>query len=256
MDVLASIMAERRAAVVQDRISVPESVLVQLAKNRQHHSLIDRLREETGTAILAEVKKASPSAGVLREDYSPEVIAASYATHGAIGISVLTEPLHFMGSVEHLKSVRHAVDIPVLRKDFICDAYQILEAAAWGADVILLIAAALEDRELHLLYEEAIKLGLDVLAEVHDSIELKRVLPLEKAIVGVNSRNLKTLQTDLATARTLASQIPPERVSIAESGIKTRAEIESLQSHGYDGFLIGESLLRQEHPALALQQLL
>jgi indole-3-glycerol phosphate synthase len=256
MDVLADIMEERRAAVQDDRLIVPASALLPLAKRRKHHSLLDQLRLTHGTAIISEVKKASPSAGLLRESYAPEVIARSYSAAGAIGISVLTEPRHFLGSGAHLRAVREAVDVPVLRKDFICDTYQILEAAAWGADVILLIAAALDDTTLTSLYTYAISLGLDVLAEVHNQEELDRVLLLEHAIVGVNSRNLKTLKTDLSTAHNLATSIPKDRLSIAESGIRTRDEIVALEAAGYDGFLIGESLLRQPDPALALQRLL
>jgi indole-3-glycerol phosphate synthase len=256
MDVLARIMKERRLAVLADRAAVPEPVLQAAAGKRVHHSLSDRLRMHQATAVIAEVKKASPSAGLLREPYMPAETAAGYANAGAIAISVLTEPLHFLGSGADLRSVRAAVDIPVLRKDFICDSYQILEAAAWGADVILLIAAALTSDELLSLYGDAIGLGLEVLAEVHDREELERVLPLEKALIGVNSRNLKTLKTDLGIARDLVARIPADRLRIAESGIKTRRDILDLQQHGYDGFLIGESLLRQQDPAVALQALL
>ncbi|MFU8780072.1 MAG: indole-3-glycerol phosphate synthase TrpC [Kiritimatiellia bacterium] len=256
MDVLATIMAERRAAVSTARAAVPEARLVSAAESRVHHSLADRLRARTGTAIIAEVKKASPSAGLLRAEYAPATIAARYAEVGAIGISVLTEPNYFQGSGADLRRVRAAVDVPVLRKDFICDPYQILEAAAWGADVILLIAAALQPQELLSLYREAVGLGLDVLAEVHNRAELESVLPLEKALIGVNSRNLKTLRTDLRIARELVCHIPAARLRIAESGIKTRPDIEDLQQHGYDGFLIGESLLRETDPAAALRRLM
>ena len=256
MDVLGKIMAERRAAVLTARASVSEAVLAESASVRVHHSFVARLRDRTDAAIIAEVKKASPSAGVLRPDYAPAEIAAGYAEAGAVGISVLTEPNHFMGSGADLRGVRAVVDLPVLRKDFMCDAYQILEAAAWGADMVLLIAAALDRQEMLLLYREAIGLGLEVLAEVHDREELERVLPLEEAIIGVNSRNLKTLETDLDTARSLAAAIPSERICIAESGIKRHADIVDLQQYGYRGFLVGESLLRQSDPSAALRALL
>jgi len=254
MDVLSNIMRERRAAVVQARAAVPEAQLAELARTRVHHSFLERLR--AGTAVIAEVKRASPSAGLLRTDYDAAALATGYVAAGAAGISVLTEPRHFQGSGGDLRAVRAAVAVPVLRKDFICDAYQILEAAAWGADLILLIAAALRPQELTSLYREALGLGLEVLAEIHDRAELEMVLPLEQAIIGVNSRNLKTLQTDLATARSLAAHIPPGRVRIAESGIKTRADLADLRQHGYQGFLIGESLLRQPDPSRALRALL
>ena len=256
MDVLDKIMQERRSAVLNAKAAVSESDLQDVAARRVHHSLSQRLQDGTTISIIAEVKKASPSAGLLRSDYHPAVIAAGYADAGAVGISVLTEPIHFQGSEEDLRAVRAVVNLPVLRKDFICDPYQILEAAAWGADVVLLIAAALNRQQMLLLYREALALGLEVLAEVHDEDELMRVLPLEQAIIGVNNRNLKTLETSLDVARSLACQIPADRLCIAESGVKTRAEIEDLEQYGYRGFLIGESLLRETSPADGLRQLL
>ena len=256
MDVLTKIMTERKAAVLNARAAVSEDKLQEAAALRVHHSLVDRLRSATATSIIAEVKKASPSAGVLRADYDPAGIAAGYADVGAVGISVLTEPNHFQGCEEHLRAVRAAVDVPVLRKDFICDVYQILEAAAWGADAVLLIAAALDRQEMLLLYREALALGLDVLAEVHSPEELERVIPLDQAIIGVNNRNLQTLETSLDTARRLSEQIPEDRLRIAESGIKTRADILDLEQFGYQGFLIGESLLRDAAPEKALRMLL
>jgi len=151
--------------------------------------------------------------------------------------------------------VRSVVDLPILRKDFMCDPYQVAEAAAWGADVILLIAAALRDDEMQALYEAALELGLEVLAETHTAEELERVLPLSEAIIGVNSRNLKTLSTDLAVAHELAGRIPDDRLSIAESGIRHRSEIEGLERAGYDGFLIGEALVSHNDPGGRLKTL-
>ncbi len=255
MDVLGEIMAERKTAVMNARARVPEAELEKMASGRVHHSLIEALERSTSTAIIAEVKKASPSAGLLRDNYDPAGIAVGYAGAGAVGISVLTEPLHFQGSEADLRAVRGSVKLPVLRKDFMCDPYQVLEAAAWGADVILLIAAALDRQEMLLLYRVALELGLEVLAEVHNAYELERVMQLENAIIGVNSRNLRTLETSLDTARQLAQKIPSDRICIAESGIKTRADVESLELCGYHGFLIGESLLREEDPAAALRLL-
>jgi len=246
--VLGQIMAERRAAVAVARHAVSETVLARAAAQRVHHSLKARLRADDGTCIVAEMKKASPSAGLLRPDYDPAAIAQAYARNGAVGLSVLTEPLHFMGGEAHLRAVRAVTALPVLRKDFMCDPYQILEAAAWGADVVLLIAAALPDALMRALYGRALELGLEVLAEVHTEDELRRVLPLDEAVIGVNSRNLKTLKTDLAVAHRLAAAIPPERLSIAESGISGREQILDLEAAGYDGFLIGEALVRQDDP--------
>lgn len=256
MNILEQIMEERRTAVAVAQAQIPESVLAPAAARRVHHSLKERLNVRDGhTCIVAEMKKASPSAGVLRADYDPAAMARSYEANGAVGLSVLTEPLHFLGSEEHLRAARAATPLPLLRKDFIGDVYQVIEAAAWGADVILLIAAALPDELMRRLYERALTLGLEVLAEVHTLTELKRVLPLEEAMIGVNSRDLKTLRTDLATAHLLASKIPSGRLSIAESGISSRAEIEALEAAGYNGFLIGEALVRQGDPGAGLAAL-
>lgn len=256
MNVLESIMSERRADAENARLRVPVEKLRELAAKRTHHSLVDALRQGKTTRVIAEIKKASPSAGLLQREYYPADIAAAYKAAGAAGISVLTEPRHFLGSDGDLKAVRRAVGIPVLRKDFVSDPYQVVEAAAFGADVVLLIVAALKENELRSLYEEAISLGLDVLVESHTAAELEQALALEKAIIGVNSRNLKTLKTDLAVARELAAMIPRDRVAVAESGIKTRTDIESLKSHGYRGFLIGETLMLAKDPAEALKELI
>jgi indole-3-glycerol phosphate synthase len=256
MNTLQRIVAERRADAQAARREVSLETLRERAAGRTHHSLTARLRAGGGTRIVAETKKASPSAGVLRVDYRPADIARLYAGAGACAISVLTEPRRFMGGGGDLSAVRAAVDLPVLRKDFIGDAYQIAEAAAWGADVALLIVAALEEPELRDLYACARGYGLDVLAEAHTAAELDLALELPEAIVGVNSRDLKTLRTDLAVARELAGRIPAGRLSIAESGIRARTDIESLEALGYDAFLVGESILRAADPAAKLRELL
>ncbi len=255
-DILGQIMAERRAAVVDDRRDADLGALQAAADLREHHSLSERLRAAGGTCIIAETKKASPSAGLMRPDYDPAAITAGYERMGASAVSVLTEPRHFLGSLDHLRAVRSAVQLPVLRKDFTCDEFQLVEAAACGADLILLIVAALGDDELQTLYGAARALRLEVLVESHTAEELARALRLPEAIVGVNSRNLKTLTTDLAVAHALSAQIPPERLSIAESGISQRSEIESLQACGYRGFLIGEALVSNDDPAGRLSDLL
>lgn len=255
MSILDVIMHERRAAVDAARREMPLEQLREAAAVRQHHSLKERLRQDAGTHIIAEMKKASPSAGVLQDDYDPPQIAGHYVKNGAAGISVLTEPLHFLGRGADLRAVRAAVELPILRKDFMCDPYQLYQAAAWGADVILLIAAVLRDDELRTLYDTACALELEVLAEVHTEEELARVLPLSDAIVGVNSRNLKTLQTDLDVAHRLAGQIPGARLSIAESGIRMRHEIEALEAAGYHGFLVGEALMSNLDPGGRLSEL-
>lgn len=244
MNILTTIMDERRADVDKARAEVSQEALQSQAADRVYHSLIQRLAEGDGTQVIAEVKKASPSAGILVEDYRPAERATVYEVSGAAGISVLTEPNHFMGSAQDLRDVRGAVDLPVLRKDFMCDEYQLFEAAAWGADVVLLIVAALDKVLLRDLYSAAIALGLEVLVESHSADELEIALELENAIIGINSRNLSTLVTDLGVARDLAGRIPGNRLSIAESGIKCRSDIENLEEKGYNGFLVGESLLK------------
>lgn len=245
-------MAERRTGVEAARSLVSEEVLIRSSSTRVHHSLKVKLQVSAGTRIVAEMKKASPSAGLLRPDYDPASIAMTYERNGAAGLSVLTEPLHFLGAESHFRAVRMVTSLPLLRKDFMCDTYQVAEAAAWGADVILLIAAALTDDQMQILYKRALDIGLEVLAEVHTVEELRRVIPLKEAIIGVNSRNLKTLKTDLSTAHTLAAEIPRDRLSIAESGITCRREVLDLEASGYDGFLIGEALVRQDDPGAGL----
>ncbi len=255
-DVLRTIIAERRAAVAVARRRVPEAALRAAAVGRVHHSLADRLLAADGTHIIAEMKRASPSAGLLRAAYDPVALAAGYAAAGACGLSVLTEPLHFQGAGEHLQAVRRTCDLPLLRKDFLCEPYQVYEAAAWGADVVLLIVAALEPEALRTLWQTACACGLEVLAEAHTAAELDRALALPDALIGVNSRNLSTLQTDLGVAHGLARSIPADRLAIAESGIRTRAEVEGLEAAGYRGFLVGETFMRQPDPGVALKELL
>ena len=254
-------MAERRNDAWQASVSLPlerlERIVAGLPKIR---SLKERLAcaQARGRQafIIAEVKKASPSAGLLRASYDPAATARTYEQAGAVGVSVLTEPRHFLGRDEDLKQVRQAVNLPILRKDFVSDPYQVFETRALGADVILLIAAGLENSLLKQLYIIALAIGLDVIVEVHTRDEMDRVLPLDQAIIGVNNRDLNTLKTDLEQARNLAPLIPPGRLAIAESGIKSRHDIEDLQARGYRGFLIGESLMKSDNAAATLRALL
>lgn len=258
---LQSIMAERRNDAWQASVHLPlerlERIVAGLPKIR---SLKERLTcaQARGhqAGIIAEVKKASPSAGLLCEAYDPAAVARTYEQAGAAGVSVLTEPRHFLGRDEDLKQVRQAVNLPVLRKDFVSDPYQVFETRALGADVVLLIAAGLETSLLKQLYIIALAIGLDVIVEVHTRDEMDRGLPLDQAIIGVNSRDLNTLKTDLACVRDLASLIPPNRLAIAESGIKSRHDIEDLQARGYKGFLIGETLMKSDNAAATLRALL
>jgi indole-3-glycerol phosphate synthase len=209
-----------------------------------------------GPAVIAELKKASPSKGVLRLDYRPAAVAKSYADVGAAAISVLTDEEFFKGSLDDLEAVSRAVKIPVLRKDFILDPYQIVEARAAGADAILLIVAAHTDADLRALNAVAQRWGLDVLCEVHDLEELKRAKDLGVDAIGVNCRDLKTLQVDVRVHEQVVRAMPADVVRVAESGIRTPADIERLLKSGYDAFLVGEALMRQPDPAAMLALLM
>jgi indole-3-glycerol phosphate synthase len=206
--------------------------------------------------LIAEIKKASPSGGLIREDFDPAALAKAYQEGGATCLSVLTEPRHFQGSAEHLKAARGEVTLPVLRKDFIIDPWQVYESRAMGADCILLIMSALTDAEARELEETAIDLDLDVLVEVHDCDELVRALALQSSLIGINNRNLKTLRTDLRNTEELAPLIPPDRLRIAESGIRNADDLLRLSKVSVDCYLVGESLMRQENVTAATRLLL
>jgi indole-3-glycerol phosphate synthase len=206
--------------------------------------------------VIAECKRRSPSRGVLRADYDPVSIARSYVEAGAAAISVLTEPTFFDGSLDHLAAIRAAVNVPLLRKDFVVSEYQLLEAKAAGADAVLLIVAALRPRELVPLFEQATAMGLDVLVEVHDAAELSVALDSGARIVGVNNRNLRTLEVDVHASDELIAKIPPEVVAVSESGLRTAEDLVRLRALGYRAFLIGERFMTAVNPGLALAGLL
>lgn len=208
------------------------------------------------TALIAEVKKASPSKGVIREDFDPVQIATTYEENGAACLSVLTEKKYFQGHDEYFIAIRNNVSLPMLRKDFMVDEYQIYESRAMGADCILIIMAALNDDEAALFYETATSLGMDSLFEVHDEVEMERALALKPKMLGVNNRNLKTLDVDLETGLTLAKQIPDGILKVAESGIYSSADIGGFKQAGYGAFLIGESLMREEDIGQAVRDIL
>ncbi len=216
-----------------------------------------RTANESGwTALITEVKKGSPSKGIIREDFNPLEIAEIYQEHGATCLSVLTDEQFFYGHLRYLGLIREQVSLPLLRKDFICDPYQIIEARVYGADAVLLIAAMLSVDELLEFSGVARDLGLDVLLEVHNEEELEAALQTDCELIGVNNRNLKTFATDICTTARLAKLIPAERLIVAESGISTRADIKTLQQAGAGAFLIGESLMREIDIGAKLQELL
>jgi indole-3-glycerol phosphate synthase len=210
----------------------------------------------TGPAIIAELKKASPSRGLIRADFEPVALARGLEAAGAAALSVLTDQKFFQGSLENLTRASAAVKIPCLRKDFILDPFQVLEARAAGADAILLIVAALADADLKNLFAEATRMELDVLCEIHDREELERAVNLGFNVIGVNSRNLHTMQVDPQTQIDLAQRLPSTALSVAESGIRNASDIAHMAEAGYDAFLVGESLMRQPDPAAALAALL
>jgi indole-3-glycerol phosphate synthase len=255
---LDKILAETRRTVAQRKELVPLAALERRAFEHSPRGFVRSLREaaERGPAILAELKKASPSKGLIRQDFKVVPLAQALAAGGAAALSVLTDEPFFQGSLRNLEKASAATQIPCLRKDFIIDEYQIVEARAHRADAILLIAAALSDAELKALTEAAHKERLDVLCEVHSSEELDRVLDLDVEAIGVNNRDLRTFEVSLQTSLSLAPRLPKETLHVAESGLNTAADIIQLREAGYDAFLIGESLMRQPDPGAALQSLL
>jgi indole-3-glycerol phosphate synthase len=213
-------------------------------------------RVQQGNAVIAEVKKASPSAGVIRSDFRPAEIAASYATGGAACLSVLTDETYFQGHRDYLAEARAACLLPALRKDFIIDPWQVAESRCLGADCILLIVAALVPSQLEDLYGEAVEFGLDVLVEVHDEAELEVALELDDhCLLGVNNRNLHDFTTDLGTSERLKRMLPAERLLVTESGIRERADVERMRAAGIHAFLVGEAFMREDDPGLALKAL-
>jgi indole-3-glycerol phosphate synthase len=214
------------------------------------------LRGAERVNIIAECKRRSPSKGVLRPGYDPVAIARAYAGAGAAAISVLTEPAFFDGELDHLQAVHEAVEVPVLRKDFLVTEYQLLEAKAAGADAVLLIVAALRPVELKVLHDHALALGLDVLVEVHDANELAMALDAGARIVGVNNRNLRTLDIDVHASEELIVGIPPDVIAVSESGLKSAEDVGRLRQLGYRAFLIGERFMTEPDPGAALQALL
>ncbi|MFA4912059.1 MAG: indole-3-glycerol phosphate synthase TrpC [Burkholderiaceae bacterium] len=259
-DILAKILAVKAEEVATARQLRSESELLREARARRDVRGFAQAIEDKIAAgqpgVIAEIKKASPSKGVIREHFVPAEIAASYAAHGAACLSVLTDVQFFQGSYDHLRQARAACALPVLRKDFIIDPYQIAHARALGADCILLIAAALAPSGLRELEACAMELGMDVLVEVHDAAELDIALTLKTPLLGINNRNLRTFETRLETTLELLDRIPEDKRVITESGIMTADHVRMMRGHGVDAFLVGETFMRAPDPGQALAQLI
>lgn len=257
--ILTRILARKDQEVAERQQAVSEADLLELAeKQSAPRGFIDALNQRIAAgdaAVIAEVKKASPSKGVMREEFHPADIAKSYAQGGAACLSVLTDADFFQGHEDYLIAARDACDLPVIRKDFITHGYQVTEARAIGADCILLIVAALNDAQLRDLHQQANALGMDVLVEVHDAEELERALALDLKLVGINNRNLHTFDTSLNNTLDLLPRIPEGVTVITESGIHTRDDVELMRDHDVNGFLVGEAFMREEDPGLALKRL-
>jgi indole-3-glycerol phosphate synthase len=257
-DLLATIVAATRRIVEVREQAEP---LARLAERAQAVKC-ERGRFEAALAmrdrinVIAECKRRSPSRGVLRPDYDPAAIARGYADAGAAAVSILTEPTFFDGSLDHLSAVRQGVPLPLLRKDFIVSEYQLQEARAAGADAVLLIVSALRPVELKVLHEHAARLGLDVLVEVHDAVELSIAIDAGARIVGVNNRNLRTLQVDVRLSEDLMANMPADVVAVSESGLRSADDIQRLRTLGYRAFLIGERFMSSADPGVELRELL
>lgn len=255
-DLLATIVAATRRIIDVRSRECPAAQLESMVTRVPRGDLFaEALASGPDPRIIAECKRRSPSRGVLRAEYDAAAHARAYERAGAVAVSVLTEPAFFDGHPDHLRKVREAVALPVLRKDFIVSEYQLLEAAAWGADAVLLIVAAVRQGELERLMASAARMGLAALVEVHDADELRRALDAGSRTVGVNSRNLRTLAVDPGVLDALAAALPDEVIAVAESGIRTAQDLTRLSANGYDAFLVGERLMTQADPGAALSEL-
>lgn len=256
-DILAQICETKRGEIEHARSLVSETELQSRVQDAPPvRDFILALRDAPGIGLIAEVKKASPSAGLIREDFDPVEIAQVYESAGAACISCLTDEPYFQGRIEYLTAIRENVGLPVMRKDFILERYQVFEARAAGADCILLIAECLDDCHLRELYFLASELGMEALIEVYEPENMERVVKLDPPLVGINNRNLRTMVTDIGHTIDLGAQAPEGTFLVSESGIRTRADVERLASAGIHGILVGETLMRQDDMAAKVRELI
>ena len=255
-DILDKIIAVKReeiaAAVKRKPLAVMREDAESRVLTRDFAGAIRNKIAQGKAAVIAEIKKASPSKGVLRADFIPADIAQSYAEYGAACLSVLTDKQFFMGEIDYLKQARASCSLPVLRKDFMVDAYQIYESRVMGADCILLIAACLDDQQMKDMEALAMSLDMSVLVEVHDAAELERALQLKTPLIGINNRNLKTFEVSLDATISLADKVPVERIVVTESGISTHADVQRMRQAKVNAFLVGEAFMRADDPGAAL----